>query len=351
MRARFDSAKQLYAYQFLPVIQQTNGTNTPEKCQRLRPNHPARIGCSNCPERACRADNRLVKTMLIASLVPERPVFKDVTASKLVQLNHGSLRAPIPGTEVNLVAQKLRNWASSGTIAQLHVGPQNDPTVRLQLEGVDPGPILEQARQFDTPGARQKVLRDLLFLALGIEGVQDWGKDHVIKNWRGTDRLGHLRFGNVRRLTDEQLMCPPGHDWRLIVDYPFDDEGFGPHDDEKALEKFLEGHSAGTWTIVWLPTFFSKDMQRVLPHRPTRQVARREPHPKGRPLGGRVPAVGPRRRRRVRPLRARADREGRGVGSTGTKAAAPRGGVGRFPHERDSCSRKSPDTSGGEDRG
>lgn len=264
MRARFDSAKQLYAYQFLPVIQQANGTNTPEKCQRLRPNHPARVGCSNCPERACRADNRLVKTMLVASLVPERPAFKDLTASKLVQLNHGSLRAPIPGTEVNLVAQKLRNWASSGTIAQLHVGAQNDPTVRLQLEGVDPGPILEQARQFDTPGARQKVLRDLLFVALGIEGVQDWGKDHVIKNWRGTDRLGHLRFGNVRRMTDDQLMCPPGHDWRLIVDYPFDDDGFGPHDDEKALEAFLQGHSAGTWTIVWLPTFFSKDMQRVL---------------------------------------------------------------------------------------
>ncbi len=264
MRARFDSAKQLYAYQFLPVIQPSNGTNTPEKCQRLRPSHPARLGCSNCPERACRADNRLVKTLLIAALVPELKVFRELTASKLVQLNHGSLRAPIPGTEVNLVAQKLRHWASSGTIAQLHVGTQSDPTVRLQLEGVDPGPILEQARQFDTAGARQKVLRDLLFEALGIEGVQEPGKDHVIKNWRGTDRLGHLRFGNVRRMTADQLLCPEGHSWRIIIDYPFDDEGFGPHDDEKAIEAFLQAHAGGTWTIVWLPTFFSKDMQRVL---------------------------------------------------------------------------------------
>src|ERR1019366_4260116 len=106
MRARFDSAKQIYAYQFLPLIQQANGTATLDKCQRLRPSHPARVGCSNCPERACRTDNRLVKTMLIASLVPELKTFKALTASKLVQLNHGSLRAPIPGTEVNLVAQK-----------------------------------------------------------------------------------------------------------------------------------------------------------------------------------------------------------------------------------------------------
>jgi len=264
MRSRFASAKQLYAYQFLPMIQKENGTSTPERCQRLRPDHAARIGCSNCPERQCRAENRLVKTMLIASLVPERPSFKGLSASKLVQLNHGSLRAPIPGTEVNVVVQKLRHWASSGTIAQLHLGTQSDPVVSLQLEGVDPAPILEQARQFDTPGARQKVLRDVLFAALGIEGVQDWGKDHVIKGWRGTDRLGHIRFGNVRRMSAEQLQCPEGHDWRLIIDYPFDDESFGTHDDERALEAFLQAHAAGTWTVVWLPTFFSKDMQRVL---------------------------------------------------------------------------------------
>jgi hypothetical protein len=264
MKARFASAKQLYSYQFLPVIQQAHGTTSADRCQRLRPTYVARIGCSNCPERACRADNRLVKTMLIASLIPERPAFKDLTASKLVQLNHGSLRAPIAGTEVNLVAQKLRNWASSGTLAQLHIGAQADPTVRLQLEGVDPGPILEQGRQHDTAAARQRVLRDLLFAALGIDGVQDWGKDHVIKGWRGTDRLGHLRFGNVRRMTADQLRCPEDHDFRLVIDYPFDDEGFGPQDDERVLEAFQKEHPGGTWTMVWLPTFFSRDMQRVL---------------------------------------------------------------------------------------
>jgi hypothetical protein len=265
MRARFESAKQLYAYQFLPVIQQTHGTTTPERCQRLRPSHPARIGCSNCPESACRADNRLVKTMLVASLVPERTALKDLTAGKLVQLNHGSLRAPIAGTEATLVAQRLRNWASSGTIAQLHVGTQPDPGVRLLLEGADLGPILDQARFSDTPGARQRVVRDLLFDALGIEPGQDWGKDHVIKNWRGTDRLGRIGFANVRLpSTAEKLSCPENHAWRIVIDYPFDEDGFGPHDDEAAVEAFLQAHSGGTWTIVWLPTFLSKDMQRVL---------------------------------------------------------------------------------------
>lgn len=263
MRARFTSAKQLYSVQFLPVIQKTHGTDNAEKCQRLRPEHPARIGCSNCPQKACRTDNRLIKSMLLAALVPERPALKNLTASRLVQLNHGSIKSVIPGNEANQVALKLRNWASSGTLAQLHIGSQPDPTVSVQLEGVDTAPILEQAARFDNLGARQKVLRDLLFGELGLDEVDVWGKDHVVE-WRGTKRTGHLRFGNVRTMPAEQLVCPEGHDWRLIIDYPFDEEGFGPRDDERVLEEFQRGHTAGTWTVVWLPSFFSGDMQRLL---------------------------------------------------------------------------------------
>ena len=261
MRGRFEAAKQMYTYRFLPVLQDAHGTNTADKCQRLRADHPARLGCSNCKMTACRTDNRLVKTLIIASLVPEVAALKDMTASKLVQLNHGSLRVPIPGTEANLVTQKLKNWASQ--IGQLHVGTQTDPTVRLQLEGVELGPIIEQARQHDTPGARQRVLRDLLFEGMGIDKVADWGKDHKLKDWRGTDRTGHIRFGNVRKMGPEALRCPDDHDWRLIVDYPFDDAGFGPHDDEAVLERFREDHG-GSWTLVWLPSFFSHAMNQML---------------------------------------------------------------------------------------
>ena len=261
MKSRFESAKQMYTYRFLPVLQEQHETNTPEKCQRLRPDHPARLGCSNCERTACRTDNRMVKTLIIASLVPEVSALKDMTAAKLVQLNHGSLRVPIPGTEANLVAQKLRNWASQ--IGQLHVGSQADPTVRLQLEGVELEPILEQARHVDGPGARQRVLRDLLFEAMGVESIADWGRDHKYKDWRGTDRLGHIRFGNVRKMGPEALRCPEGHDWRLIVDYPFDEPNFGPHHDEEVLEKFKE-ETGGSWTLVWLPSFFSHSINQML---------------------------------------------------------------------------------------
>ncbi|WP_437840171.1 hypothetical protein [Sorangium sp. So ce1153] len=260
MKARFDAAKQVYRYQFLPMIQQGNGTTTPERCQRLRPGFPVRIGCSNCAEKACRLDNRLIKTLIVAALVPEVGVFKEATASKLAQLNHGTLRVPIPGAEATIIAQKLRNWAS--TVGQLHVGPQSDPTVHLVLEGVDLGPILQQAREHDTSGARQRIIRDLLFDAMGVDKVADWGKDRI-QPWRGTNRLGHVRFGNIRKLGDEQLYCPADHDWRLVVDYPFDEKDFGPQHDLRALDDLVE-RSGGTWTLAWVPSFFSKSINDLL---------------------------------------------------------------------------------------
>jgi hypothetical protein len=264
MKARFESAKQLYNYRFLPMLQEQHGTNTAEKCQRLRADHPARLGCSNCPVTACRNDNRVLKTLIISALVPEVPALKGLTASRLVQLNHGSIRLPIPGTEAGLVAKKLRDWAANLTTSgQLDIGKQADPSVSLQLEGVDLAPILQQHRHVDTAGARQRVLRDLLFDALQVEKVQDWGKDHKHKDWRGTDRLGHIRFGNVRKMGPDALRCPDDHDWRLVVDYPFDDAGHGPHEDEAAVEQFRDTQG-GSWTLVWLPSFFSPAMNQRL---------------------------------------------------------------------------------------
>jgi hypothetical protein len=260
MKARFASAKQLYRYQFLPMIQEQNETNTAVRCQRERPGHPTRLGCSNCGERQCRADNRLVKTLLVAALVPEVKPLKDLTASRLVALNHGTLKVPIAGTEAKLAADKLRRWAS--VIGQLHLGNQPDPTLRLQLEGVELGPILEQARSADNDGARQRVVRDLLFDALGVDKVSDWQREHKI-TWNETHRYGTLLFGNVRTMPDETLRCPDNEDWRLLVDYPFDVQGHGPNEDLETLERFVEGGS-GSWTLAWLPHFLSPSMNDLL---------------------------------------------------------------------------------------
>jgi len=261
MRSRFNSAKHLYRYQFLPVIQETNGTNAKERCQRLRPGHPPRLGCSGCAELQCRKDNRLIKTLLIAALVPEVPVLKDLTASRLAQLNHGTIKVLIPGTETAQVAQQLKKWVSSTTIAQLHVGAEADPVVKVRLEGVDIKPILERYSRVDNSGARQRVVREILFEALGMDKVSEAGRDEKVE-WRGTRRHGHVLFGNVRTMSPQMLKCSEDHDFRLVIDFPFDEDGKGPQDDVATVERFKE--SDKSWTLAWLPHFFSASVKQLL---------------------------------------------------------------------------------------
>lgn len=260
MRARFSAARDLYRHTLLPMLQKQHGTDTAARCQRERDGHPVRLGCANCPETQCRTDNRLLKTLLIAALVPEIRSLKDLTASRLVALNHGSIRVPIPGTEAQQVTQKLKKWSSQ--LSQIHVGTQSDPQVRLQLEGVDLSDILKRAADLDSMSARQGILRTLLFESLYGEPVKDFSRDYT-QEWRGTTRRGQLIFGNVRKLSIEQLRCPPEHDYRLIVDYPFDDSGFTPRHDQQLIEEVIEKGGA-EWTLVWLPSFFSASTNDLL---------------------------------------------------------------------------------------
>ena len=102
----------------------------------------------------------------------------------------------------------------------------------------------------------------MLFDEMGVGTDAEAGVDQTLE-WRGSKRLGHVRFGNIRLLAPSQLRCPDDHDWRLLVDFPFDDEGHGPEEDEAVLDDFREQHG-GSWTLAWLPSFFSEGVNNLL---------------------------------------------------------------------------------------
>jgi hypothetical protein len=259
MRERFASARRIYTGELLPLIQARNETGTREKCQRLRDGHPVSLGCSSCPRTRCRADNRLAKTLLLAALVPQVPVLRNLTASRLVQLNHGTLRSPIPGTEATQAVSTIRAWATE--VGKVRIGDQADPSVSIVLEGVDLKPILDAARVWDTPGARRRKVKELLYKELEIQPGNDVADyEHL---WRNTRRDGSLVFGNVREMEDVVLRARTGDDFRVVVDYPFDDAGRSPTEDETRLNGWLEaGYESPT--VVWLPSFFGDSVLRDL---------------------------------------------------------------------------------------
>ena len=251
MRVHFRNARRLWDEKLLPLLEEEHG-------QRWE---VARARSADDPVRqAFRNDGRLLKTLLLAALVPEVEAFKGMTPARLATLNHGTLRAPIPGRETQMVLNKLRKWAAR--VGQIRLTDDTaNPTVSIQLSGVDTEVIVEKARIQDNAGERMRTIRELLYHELGIRSREDLFERHEV-SWRGHRHTFQLVFGNVRKLPDESLK-PSGSDWRVVLDFPFDREGHTPQDDLARIETFRHDSGAAS-TLIWLPSFFSRKIQKEL---------------------------------------------------------------------------------------
>ncbi|MBV8554438.1 MAG: phage resistance protein, partial [Planctomycetaceae bacterium] len=107
MRASFENAKRLYHNKLRPLLEEDNKVS-------LEHDRPRAASDPELARRLQRFDNddRLVKTLLLSALVPEVEPLKNLTASRLAALNHGTIKAP-PGVDAaRLVLNKVRAWAS-----------------------------------------------------------------------------------------------------------------------------------------------------------------------------------------------------------------------------------------------
>ena len=84
----FRSATALYRDKLRPILLAAHDL-TEERCRRDPDALPAGF----------RADDRLAKTLLLSAVAPKVPALKELTATRLASLNHGSIRSPLPGSE------------------------------------------------------------------------------------------------------------------------------------------------------------------------------------------------------------------------------------------------------------
>jgi hypothetical protein len=238
MRASFDRARKLYK-------------------ERLRPTLLAEhnLGTGDDPTTAFVNDDRLVKTLLLAALVPESIPFKNLTVERLVALNHGTIASPIPGQETAIATNKLRRL--SGHVGELSLGSDpNNPTVAVRLSGVDTDSILASADGVDNTAMRRTLVRQLVLSALGLPSDQLQSTYTLV--WNGLRRDVTVVFGNVRDTANlpDATFGNDGPNWKLIMDFPFDDMAHGPLDDLERLDRLREG--AASWsTLCWLPSHFT----------------------------------------------------------------------------------------------
>jgi hypothetical protein len=252
MKAQFMNARRLWETRLGPMLASEHGIIDMADTANLARTH------------AWWAESRMLKSLLVAALVPETPALRGMTLSRLMALNHGTIRTPLPGTEQAQVLAKLVNWSSQ--IGELAIGEDlTDPTVSIHLSGIDLEPLLDQVSAHDSNGQRVFKARQLLesHLDLKTGSLPPITIDFV---WRGSKRTADVVIGNVRDEND----LPPAvfravGNVRLVIDLPLDPERgrLDPFDDLDRVANHRAG-LGGHDSVVWLPNFLSAAAQTAL---------------------------------------------------------------------------------------
>lgn len=253
MRIQFDNAKKLWNQKLQPLLEQEHGISWQDlQDGKAEPQ----------PKRRFENDARLLKTLLLAALVPEVPTLRALTAPRLAALNHGSVTSPVPGGESGIVLQKLRSWAT--WVGEIRVSDDQIPIVSLQISGVDVEQVLANAAPADNDGTRRSKLQRILFDMLQIAadntliGAQPF---HPYEHsWRGTKREVDLYFEVVRELSHERMRgrgVPV-----LVLGTAFDPKERPPADHLVHARNGREENLSGG--VVWQPSYLSGRAMRDL---------------------------------------------------------------------------------------
>ena len=253
MQGRFRNAKELYDGKLRPLLLREHKLSD-DDARALPPGHPFR------------ADDRLVKTLVLSAVAPEVPALKELTSGRLAALNHGSIVSPLPGQEASIVLTKLKRW--SAEIPEIHITSDAlNPVIRLKISEVDYESVVEKAKGEDNEGRRRALLKSLVWEAFNLDHVEDdiTGVSRQNRIWRGSRREVEIVFGNVRDHTwlAEETFKAGKDTWRFVVDYPFDDQSHSVRDDDKRVDDLAQ-RGLVTNTVVWLPHFISAERRNEL---------------------------------------------------------------------------------------
>ena len=241
LKQQFQAARDTYRRKLRPLLLSTHGITEAQAADH----------------EAFQLDDQLIRTLLLGALVPDVPALSNLTAAKLHALNFGSIHAPIPGYENQVVLDRMRRLNRDA--GELHLTDSPDPVISIKLSTVDYDKLLELVPHGETTtGVLQQLVRELICTELGLASDQGTLGEMVHqREWRGRRHTIQVRFGNVRDRDTMPMsaLVAGGDGWRVIVDYPFD-QGYTRRDDLARIRDL----DTGSRTVFWVPLHLTDEV-------------------------------------------------------------------------------------------
>ncbi len=252
-KVSFERARKLWREKLEPMLEREHNVSAAD-LERREWNDPVRTKFCN--------DARILKTLLLGSLVSNVPSLRQLNAKRVAALNHGTIKAPFAGQEAQTVLAKLNRWTREAPEIRLQ-GSATDPTLSIELEGVDWEGILANAGELDTHGQRLRLLRDLVFSDLGVDASAAVLNEHSFTwTWRGTERAADLLFADVSELRSASLDYS-GAAWKVVLDLPLAADAGATERDHARITDYLATNRK-SHTLVWRPRVFNQQTVREL---------------------------------------------------------------------------------------
>ncbi|MES2638067.1 MAG: DUF6079 family protein [Myxococcota bacterium] len=241
--------------------------------QRLRPRidnfvqNKAQNGDPISDERA-QTLRQVIKTVLLG-LVSPRLAGKGnerLTVDRLVKLNFADADGEQMKNKVNRLSADLVDFQIFHAPEIQITGEKGAAIVSYALGQASLGEVLRRAEEKVRNkqallAAIGKRLDRMLPKLQGLVSSKDGLRYDLV--WRGTRRTGRVVFGNVREQPYETFRPGTGEDFRVLVDYPWDEPGHTVGEDIQRVDSVRKKHG-GLTSAAWLPRHFSTQEERLL---------------------------------------------------------------------------------------
>ncbi|MEU0277059.1 PglY protein [Streptomyces sp. NPDC006195] len=210
-----------------------------------------------------KADDRFIKTMLLAYLAPEVPALTRLTGPRLAALNHGSIRSRTGQTD-SLAITRMRELQAAFPGELRSDGNEADPVFTLHLSDLDVEPILDSVGEKDSTGARKRWVQEWLWRELRVPDEGELVSEREIV-WHGTRRTAEFVFEDVSEknvLPDGQFEPGSPDRIRFVLGYPGNPDAKITADEIRVFRLQRENPDAAT--VVWLPSFLSSQRGKQL---------------------------------------------------------------------------------------